>query len=529
MPKHPRLWKRNGVYYFSAKVPRDLIPAFGTEQVRYSLNTKDAATANRVIKEHSLKFDQQCDAKRRNAADQPEPSEADIYKLADAWEAHILEEDEEARLEEGERHHRKLAEALDIIEDKRALAVVDSSNLDDEIEDFVTAHGFALPTDPRLYRKLAYAFLKADARASGKLRQRQEGQAVDTPQAAPPVPAKGPISAPGTGTMQDLFDYWKRQEPRSEKTLANATTALRKFTSLHGDMPASAVQKAHILALRDKMVESGSSPATIKKDLGLLAAMFQVAIDDDHKFSVTVNPRVGVKVKGEVGEARVRVHFGPEDLKRIFASPVYSQGERPLGGAGEAAFWLPLIALFTGARLNEIGQLRPGDVKQEEGIWHVVFTDEGEGMQLKEGAKNRRRVPVHPELTKLGFLDYAEKMKDAGAARLFPEIKPDSRDHLTGRWSKWWNRYLDSVGIKEKGKDFHSFRHTFKHYARACGMPEDAHDAMTGHQNPTIGRNYGNAWGYPLKPLNAAIRRLKYPGLDLNALAMAADEKRKKV
>ena len=38
------------------------------------------------------------------------------------------------------------------------------------------------------------------------------------------------------------------------------------------------------------------------------------------------------------------------------------------GGAGEAAYWLPLLALFTGARLEELAQLRVSDLASEEGL-----------------------------------------------------------------------------------------------------------------------------------------------------------------
>lgn len=54
-----------------------------------------------------------------------------------------------------------------------------------------------------------------------------------------------------------------------------------------------------------------------------------------------------------------REPFTASDLSMIFESGVFRRGERPKGGRGEAAFWLPLVALFTGARLSELGQLRP--------------------------------------------------------------------------------------------------------------------------------------------------------------------------
>jgi integrase len=56
--------------------------------------------------------------------------------------------------------------------------------------------------------------------------------------------------------------------------------------------------------------------------------------------------------------------FSTEELRRLFESPVYAHNHRPQGGRGEAAFWFPLIALFSGARRTEIAQLRVDDVRR---------------------------------------------------------------------------------------------------------------------------------------------------------------------
>ena len=124
--------------------------------------------------------------------------------------------------------------------------------------------------------------------------------------------------------------------------------------------------------------------------------------------------------------------------------------------------------------------------------------------RFKEGKANRRRTPIHNDLLKISFLEYVEKMRQRGAA-LFPDLRPDSRGHLTGLWSKWWGRYLHGpCGIGERGKDLYSFRHTFKYAARQCGIPEDAHNAMTGHKNDSLGlptvAQSGTHWSHLRKP-----------------------------
>jgi integrase len=75
----------------------------------------------------------------------------------------------------------------------------------------------------------------------------------------------------------------------------------------------------------------------------------------------------------------------------------------------------------------------------------------------------------------------------------------------------------DQAKINDPRKVFHLLRHTFKHACRACGIPEDIHDALTGHASGGAVRcTYGGA--YPLKPLASAMKKLRYPGLDLTDL-----------
>jgi hypothetical protein len=46
--------------------------------------------------------------------------------------------------------------------------------------------------------------------------------------------------------------------------------------------------------------------------------------------------------------------FDIKELQAIFGSPVFTEGQRPEGGKEDAAFWLPILALFTGACLGEL-------------------------------------------------------------------------------------------------------------------------------------------------------------------------------
>jgi len=60
-------------------------------------------------------------------------------------------------------------------------------------------------------------------------------------------------------------------------------------------------------------------------------------------------------------------------------------------------FWLPLIALHTGARLNEIAQLRVEDIKDIDGIKCFYINEEHELKTLKN-TNSMRYIPIHSAL-----------------------------------------------------------------------------------------------------------------------------------
>jgi integrase len=134
--------------------------------------------------------------------------------------------------------------------------------------------------------------------------------------------------------------------------------------------------------------------------------------------------------------------------------------------------WLPLIGLYTGARINEICQLNPfTDIVLDNatGISYFHFTDDGEtisGVDKSIKTKSSKRiVPIHSKLLELGFLDYIEKIKQADQKIIFVEWQPRNGKASTNA-SKWFIRYLAKIGLSDEAEGgrlsgFHSFRHTF--------------------------------------------------------------------
>jgi integrase len=153
----------------------------------------------------------------------------------------------------------------------------------------------------------------------------------------------------------------------------------------------------------------------------------------------------------------------------------------------------------------------------------TIREDVEQGRRLKT-AGSARVVPVHPELVRIGLLRFVEdaRTKDGRSARLFPLLSSGPMGGFGEAWSKWFGRYIRSLGITNKASVFHSFRHGFKDALRSAEVSEDINDALTGHSGPgTVGRRYGAKQmvrRFGLATLAAAVAKVAYPGLDLSEL-----------
>src|SRR5262249_3896288 len=162
--------------------------------------------------------------------------------------------------------------------------------------------------------------------------------------------------------------------------------------------------------------------------------------------------------------------FTVDDVKAILDATEDKQGPD---------YWIPRLALYTGARANELCGLLVRDVKPIDGVPCIVVED-SEVRSVKTAASTRR-IPVHPELIRLGFLDFVERQRAAGQARLFPELTVGKYGSASAQYSKRFGRLLRSIGITDKRKVFHSARHTVKDRLRAAQVPLDVQNAILGH------------------------------------------------
>ena len=272
------------------------------------------------------------------------------------------------------REMHKIDETIETVlpEAKAALARGDISFVQDEIDDLLDVFQINLDRSSSAYRQLGLELLKANVRALTDLQRRHAGEVVITPSQSeiritPQTEAQSLLAA---------FDGWNKERPRPAGTLQEYKRANDFFIQLHGDMPIHAIKKSHVLTFREALqdvpkIRTGKllkaslpelaewgrahpeairvSAGSVNKQLGGVQAVARWAyekgfVPEDMSWA---DPFSGMRLQEEESS---RESFEIADLKALFAASVFTEGYRPVGGSDEAAFWLPLLGLFTGAR-----------------------------------------------------------------------------------------------------------------------------------------------------------------------------------
>jgi integrase len=261
------------------------------------------------------------------------------------------------------------------------------------------------------------------------------------------------------------------------------------------------------------------SLGTVVKQVRLLSAMMAEAIAFGY---ADTNPFLAVIPHNANDIGLRRAPFSPRDLAAIFGAPLFQgcrdEGAWDLPGSYHVLDhrrWMPLLLMATGARLEEIGQLLVRDIKDEAGILYIHVTDlaedDDEEAKAVKTAGSRRRVPLHRIVLEAGFRQYLDRVAGSGGEVLFPALQRDSRGKKTREFSKWFNqKFLEGVGITSRAKVLYSFRHLFKDRCREADLGEELHDALTGHANGGVGRDYGA--GFSVRRLAEGMARVTFPG-----------------
>jgi integrase len=295
-----------------------------------------------------------------------------------------------------------------------------------------------------------------------------------------------------------VFNCWLESAPDSRvRTRHNWKTSLRHISLFLGHANAADISRDDVLNWKDQLLREGKAVATVRGlFINSMSAMFSAA---QNAHLIPENPFLGVrfpKVKPKI--LRSKGYSDREARQILLAALTTPRGLREEQHNHMFRRWAPWLCAFTGARIAEIAQLRKQDVGEVDGVPVLYLTPDAGSIKTDRA----RTVPLHPQLVKLGFLDFA---KEVGGVYLFQSKESRSPVYRGSIVGKWVRSLAVSVPAVQPN---HAWRHRFKSICREAGIPSEYNNALTGHSNRA---NVGNVYGeYPPLALHREICKLPW-------------------
>lgn len=243
--------------------------------------------------------------------------------------------------------------------------------------------------------------------------------------------------------------------------------------------------------------ERGFSTSTINRHMTQMGNIVSICKHAGYPFG-NYEGVSGLRSKKR-GDARAeRGKFSTQELQTIFQLPLWngSAGEDDRYSLGhevihDAAYWVPIIGAFEGARREEICGLLLNDVEIDSigDFGMPCLRIETSTVRRVKNAQSKRRVPLHPELLRLGFADYVTELRRLGHTLLFPELRAASQDTPMGDvFDDSWQamRAAALPNAKEERKVFHSLRHWCNNEMKQAGVAAEVRKDILGHTNGDV-------------------------------------------
>lgn len=507
MSKTTNVVRRGPTYYFRMRVPSDLIAHYGKKEITHSLKTKERREATRLGLSEALKWHDKfaaarltllavnATAKRHNESTL---TQEDIRGMAQGFMLDVLEEDESHRRMGVPSKDFRLV--LDILEpyarainaNHRAHDCGDGARwFRNHIRQEASFQNIQIDSDSDLEKELVYEFAQATMRAIAVIEKRNEGYPVPTPDRPTVAVIKRSDGSTSNSEMRlsAVIDKYRRERSLSgewnPKTADDYQAVFDLLVKVIGDLNMSELSTARLRQFKETLISLPAninknplyrgksieeilalpdvkplSSATVDKCLTRVSSLFGWAHDNDFipkNFAENLSIR-----RKKRNSSAARNMFDEGQLTAIFDA-IASGRVTTRGQVSSFHYWGPLLAYTTGARVNEIGSLRPQDFDIEDGVPFIAITQQNDDEKETKSLAGIRMVPVHPALIRLGLLDYVQRIKTEGLPRIFPELRLTKNgygDKIT-RWFSGGQGFLKrQAGITTDKTSFHSFRHT---------------------------------------------------------------------
>src|SRR5262249_22439763 len=572
------LLRRNGVYYYRRRVPQHLVKEIGKQFIQLSLNTTSLPEAKTLRALNDLKWDARFDGLKKKAAPGPnsanskqavnstKSSDGDLLRLVREYVERKEEEFSKRVASHPPESEREKAEMrMEAKVDAQIIKDRDHPQADEWVystsKEILQATGKSID-DPALPHRAAFAewvrrgLLELENRSLARLADDHRHTFFDQLF----NPSHQPRVSFGELTAQYLLltEAHAATNRLSDKWIDKQRATLALIRELIGDStPVDAIDYDACLRVRSPLARIPANRTTIYRTRPLDEAIERAAAENKPLLSpvtqqqylaalrdvldlaakkrlIPVNPAEGLKPlkRDTVAAGEKRRPFTLEQIKRFFDSKFYSEcAKHSLPFAHDKSGWrffLPLICLCTGMRPNEAAQMHLDDLKcTGKGTWYldIVATGDDDDNQPSGSTKtlktatSRRKIPVHPELIKIGFLQFVQTRKKAASGpRLFPALNRDKYgNHASYALKRFRDTYLPSAIKMEPRQSFYSFRHSWRDALRRIdAQPATLQALGAWSQGKLTSDDYGDKSDpdYQAK----FMKEITFPGLDLSVL-----------
>jgi len=313
--------------------------------------------------------------------------------------------------------------------------------------------------------------------------------------------------SPSAYYLRDIYERWVKSKPRSSDAINTCMRALVLYEEQSGNPPLHLLTRAQGDSFRAWLQEPERKTAskTAYDRFTWVKTLLKFAYRDLEL--INRHPWEGIELFKET--TKQRRPWSELELQTLFGQPLFQEYRLPRDwrAGSDAAYWIPLLALYTGARLSELAQLKANDIKVFEEIPTISITSQGVNQQLKTSASSRS-IPIHSELIRLGFFEYVTNIRAQEIESLWPKLS-QRKDKPGGYFSNWFGEYRADIGLLGY-PDFHCFRHTVRSQLSEAEIPEHVIDSILGHEikGSTGAKIYTHR---TLKTLKNSIDKLKYP------------------
>lgn len=191
-------------------------------------------------------------------------------------------------------------------------------------------------------------------------------------------------------------------------------------------------------------------------------------------------------------------------LNELWDTPVF-QGNAE--NEADPLFWMPLMGYLMGTRMEEAAQAGPGDVQSDEGIAYL-FVRQALGDSVKS-ENATRKIPVHPVLIELGFLELVQRARKRGDRRLFPSLtRGANKGTYTENFTKTFGYYRRTNEVYWHGLDFHALRTTFHHRLSDASCPGAHRRKLMGHKPLDEGERAYSQKGISIASLFEQVKKI---------------------